>query len=150
MISHGLTKVIFKFEEGAWHGLESESLWVEPVGHHEYRICNVPFYAKGVSYGDVVSARDENGRLVVSGVSARGGHSTYRVFLAEGKDLKRSDEWPKLEALGCTYERATERLVAIDVPSEVDVFAVYSVLEAGKANGVWDFEEGHCGHPIGS
>jgi hypothetical protein len=25
---------------------------------------------------------------------------------------------------------------------------VYELLEAGAAAGAWDFEEGHCGHPL--
>jgi hypothetical protein len=36
-------------------------------------------------------------------------------------------------------------LVAIDVPRQADVYAVYDVLGRGEKDGQWEFEEGHCG-----
>lgn len=58
--------------------------------------------------------------------------------------------WKPVEALGCTYERATKRLLAIEVPPTADIYAVYKLLEAGARAGVWSFQEGHCGHPLRS
>jgi hypothetical protein len=39
--------------------------------------------------------------------------------------------------LGCTYERATGRYVAINVPPHADTYAVYQVLKRakGRVNG---------------
>ncbi len=56
--------------------------------------------------------------------------------------------WRRLQELGCTYERANRRLIAIDVPPRTDVYAVYRVLEEGEKAKYWEFEEGHCGHPL--
>ena len=61
----------------------------------------------------------------------------------EEKFLK---DWVRLGELGCTYERATRRYVAIDVPPHADIYAVYQVLEEGERACQWEFEEGHCGH----
>lgn len=44
--------------------------------------------------------------------------------------------------------RWSGRLFAIDVPPEADIHGVYSMLEDGEREGAWDFEEGHCGHPM--
>jgi hypothetical protein len=71
----------------------------------------------GFSEQDVVAAHEQNGVLSVVGIVARGGHSTYRLVLpndtTEEKFLK---DWTPLRELGCTYERATRRFVAIDAP----------------------------------
>jgi len=53
-----------------------------------------------------------------------------------------------MERLGCTYENANSRLLSIDVPPSVDIYKAYSLLELGEKEGVWDFEEAHCGHPL--
>ena len=79
----GLVKVTFRLEPGAWHGSATESVWAEPVGPGQYRLCNVPFYAFDVSYGDLVGAVEEAGRLVFASVVRRGGHSTYRLLVNE-------------------------------------------------------------------
>jgi hypothetical protein len=82
-----------------------------------------------------------------SGVAARSGHSTYRLVLPEDtNEEKFLTDWVRLGELGCTYERATRRYVAIDVPPHADIYAVYQVLEEGERTCQWEFEEGHCGH----
>jgi hypothetical protein len=127
----------------------TESLWAEPLGANVYRLRNVPFYLYGFSEQDVVRAEENDGRLVVTDIVDRGGHSTYRIFLPEETSEERfSKDWLRLGELGCTYERATRRLVAIDVPAHADVYAVYEALENGERNHFWEFEEGHCGHPL--
>ena len=141
-----LTKVAFQLNEP---GYEVETLWAEPVAEGLYRIRNVPFLAYGFSEQDVVMASEVEGRLMVSGVAERGGHSTYRIFLHEpGDEEQFRPMWEPLAALGCTYERANRNLIGIDVPPSSDVYAVYDVLQNGEASSIWDFEEGHCGHPL--
>ena len=147
----GLTKVVFELDESDWHDHATESVWALPLRHDRYRIQNVPFYAYGVSYDDVVLAKPRRGQLVVQGVSQRGGHSTYRVILTPGTTHDKLEEaFKDLGSLGCTYERATDRLVAIDVPPESDIYRAYAALETGEKAGIGDFEEVHCGHPLES
>lgn len=64
------------------------------------------------------------------------------------KDFEKA--WDKLQSLGCTYERATDRLIAIDVPPETDIYEAYAVLELGENDKVWGFEEAQCGHTLKS
>ncbi len=59
-----------------------------------------------------------------------------------------AQSWAPLEALGCTLERATGRLFAVDVPPAADIHEVYDGLAKGAAAGVWDFEEAHVGHVL--
>ena len=110
--------------------------------------ANCPFYAFGVSAEDVVLAESEDGQLYFQRVVLRGGHSTYRLWLAK-KDVTAPsfvNAWTPLQALGCSWEQGP--VLAVDVPPSADIHRVYSLLEAGETAGIWDFEEGHCGHPL--
>lgn len=143
-----LVKVTFDLDPNEWHGSATESLWAEPLGNCFYRIRNVPFFVRGVSHEDVVVGRSEGLTIKSQHVEARGGHSTYRVRLLQGGTHceQFARYWSPIKAQGCTYEEG--RVVAVDVPPAADIYAVYSSLEAGAKAGVWDFEEGHCGHAL--
>ncbi|MBK9563899.1 MAG: DUF4265 domain-containing protein [Saprospiraceae bacterium] len=74
------------------------------------------------------------------------GNSTYRIFT--NNDIDSFDFfWKILEDFGCTFEKATENLYAVNVPSTSDIFKVYEVFELGEKRNIWEFEEGFCGHP---
>jgi Domain of unknown function (DUF4265) len=143
-----LVKIVFNLSEKDGP-VATESLWAERLGANLYRLRNVPFYLRGVSEQDIVRAEENDGRLVVTGIVDRGGHSTYRIFLPEQTSEEQFlKDWVALHELGCTYERATRRLIAIDVPPNADVYAVYEALESGEMDQLWKFEEGHCGHRL--
>jgi hypothetical protein len=143
--------VRISFELPAGSPLGSESLWAARIAEGKYRLENSLFYVYGYSYQDVILAAEKDGNLVVQGPCLRRGHSTYRIFLADGVRVdgpKFKTYWKRLERLGCTYEGAGDRLFSIDVPPSVEIVAVYRILEEGEQAGVWEFEEGHCGHSI--
>lgn len=144
----GLVKVVLDLTKDNGP-VATESLWAEPAGDGLFRLRNVPFFAYGFSERDIVKVEERDGKFVVIGVEKRGGHSTYRIFLpTETSEEKFASDWTLLDALGCTYERANRRLVAIDVPPLSDVYAVYAALDDGEKDGLWEFEEGHCGHTL--
>lgn len=120
-------------------------------GEGHYVLDNSPFYAFGISFGDVFAATEKDGALVFSEVVSRGGHSTYRVKLpAEREHAYFLENWVELEQLGCTFEGSSanaERLYAIDIPPGVDVFKAYQILEEKEQQGTWSFEEGHYFNP---
>jgi Domain of unknown function (DUF4265) len=141
-----LEKIVIELRDDRY---SVETLWVEPLGDGLYRLRNVPFLAYGFSEQDVVSTDEVEGRHAVTGLTRAGGHSTYRVFLPEATDDARFARlFEPLSRLGCTYERASARLIGIDVPPEADIYAVFAALEHGEAANEWSFEEGHCGHPL--
>ena len=146
-MGHGLVRVVFELDPSAWHGSATERLWAEPVGAARYRLRNTPFFAFGVSNEDVVFGEDRGGQIVFTGVSIRGGHSTYRLrLLGEGRNDVFRKQWEPLARRGCSYEEGP--VLAVDVPPSADIHTVYELLEAGASAGIWDFEEGHCGHPL--
>ena len=137
----GECKIFFVFDNDD----NTESLWADKIGDY-YELKNVPFFSRGISLGDIVEAKLLNGNLMYNKTISSSGHSTYRIYSFDNDKL--DFFWKILSQLGCTYERATENLYAIDVPSESDVYKVYEVLELGEKRGAWEFEEGHCGHPL--
>jgi hypothetical protein len=141
----GLAKITFELPQSDWHDHARESVWAQPAGVDLYEVRNVPFYAGGIGYGDIVHTRAGQPFPVVDGVVEPSGHSTYRV-ISNGEVFAR--RWPTLSVQGCTYERATADLVAVDVPADADIDAVYRALEEGERAGDWDFEEGHCSHGV--
>jgi hypothetical protein len=141
-----LEKIVLILSPGDWHGYSTETVWAEKVGESRYRLRSVPFYAKGLSFGDVVNTSIHDGKEIVQGVSQRSGHSTYRAFIKVPVTVGSSAfirAWQPIQNRGCTYERVTEHLIAIDVPSSADLDSVYALLESGETTGVWNFEEGH-------
>ena len=145
----GLVKLTFPLDPQEWHGSATETLWAEPLAAGEYRLRNTPFYAHGISAEDVVFAREEDGRLWFAGVARHGGRSTYRLIPSAGvAPAHLGEHWDPLQRLGCSYEEGPGRLLAVDVPPEADIQAVYELLELGEQEQLWEFEEGHCGHPL--
>src|SRR5260370_12819272 len=86
--SDNLVKICIPLKPGGWERLETESVWAEPTDSGLYRIANTPFFAYGLSAEDVVTAQPVNGVLTLTGVSQRGGHSTYRLLLPEGSSYE--------------------------------------------------------------
>lgn len=106
-----LVKIAFELpkDDPSPHGVET--VWAEALGKERYRLDNSPFYVYGVSYGDVVVAKSEQGQLVFAGVAERGGHSTYRIFLTKElveEEFKR--RWKAFDGLGCSYEGANDAI----------------------------------------
>jgi hypothetical protein len=139
----GLAKVVVETDG------QVETIWAEPVGRNQFRVRNQPLFAMGLSFDDVVSATTRDGLLHLDGVVEHGGHSTYRVMLADKVAWPTFEQtWAPLRAIGCTFERFTERYLGVDVPPQADIYDAYRLLEAGMAAGVWLFEEAHVGHAL--
>lgn len=133
-----------------WHGMTSERIWVKKIDKNKFRIENNLLYAYGISFGDIVSGKRNEGTLEFQEVVERGGHSNYRVLLRNGvspEEFRR--RFSELEMLGCRYEssRDPEDVFAIDVPPDVDVKTVYDALEKGGSEGLWHLDEGNFEHP---
>ena len=147
-----LVKVVFVLGKDQWHGYETESVWAEKITETRCRIRNTPFYAKGVSFEDVVFVQRQDGDLFFKSTSIAAGHSTYRILLEKNvSNTEFLKYWNLLEKLGCSYESADKGkmlLLAVDVPPNVDIHKAYDLLDKGEKAEVWGFEEGHCGYPV--
>jgi Domain of unknown function (DUF4265) len=148
-----LVKIIFELGSDSWHGYDTETLWAEPMLGGRYRLRNSPFFASGVSVEDIVFAQEQDGMLTFAGLSMGCGHSTYRLLKNEQNAELFCKYWQPIQMLGCSYEggqilAGRAQILAVDVPPIVDIYCVYALFEQGESAGAWEFEEGHCGHPL--
>lgn len=142
-----LTKVRFFLEpdDDGWPPATSEGLWAEQVGPDLYRLDNTPWYARGVSYNDIVRAvPGDDGRLEAVGVEQAGGHMTIRLIPSGPGD--RAELMPAVgdafRALGASWEGdQTEGILAIDIPPSADHPELKRILVEGYVADRWDYKE---------
>ena len=115
-----------------------ETLWADPLGDDQYALDNLPWYAYGVSLGDVVAARpDEQGQLWLETVVRKSGNRTVRVIL-EVDETSREMTFESrslldgLKERGCSYEGANRVFVAVNIPPSVELAEISDYL-AGSA-----------------
>jgi hypothetical protein len=116
-------------------GPPDDWLWAEPLGSGRFRIESCPFFAYGISRDDVVRAEAAAGEDAprLDHVVEKGGHRTLRLALDPRVELADAGIQGLLERLlelGCTHEALRPKLVAIDLPPEVDVAVVAELLQA--------------------
>lgn len=131
-----LTKVHVSF--GARGG---ESMWAKAIEGDLYAIRNLPFFAFGLNFGDIVLAPEIAGVREVQTVVRPSGHRTLRLVF--GEQVTQAEQRLYLDALqklGGTYERGTKRLVAIDVPPDADFDPMLVTLDRCEAAGEVTFE----------
>jgi hypothetical protein len=120
-----------------------EAMWARSLGSHRFRIDNVPFYAYGLNYGDIVEAIPEAPDLKPSvlRVLERSGHQTLRVFFEEAvEESERLRLLDSLKELGVTYERCSPRYFALDLEPGSSLDRVRRDLDEWQARGLGDYE----------
>ena len=119
-----------------------EQLWCWPA-EAGFRVDNVPFFARGVACGDVISAlRTDGGWLCFDKTLARSGNSTFRIWLSADKSLDAEGVLRQLRNLGCRAEVTLERLIAIDVSPPLEE-VVWKFVSKGFEIGEWDLQVGY-------
>ena len=125
-----------------------ETPWATDLGEGLYRLENLPFYAYGIAFHDILECELIEGRLFAEGIHQHSGHSLFRIMLSEGFDFEALKQaWPPFETLGCSFEGATKEFYCIDVPPKVDLAKVVQLLKAGERAGSWEYEEGFLFDP---
>ncbi|HZO20655.1 MAG TPA: DUF4265 domain-containing protein [Gemmatimonadaceae bacterium] len=124
---------------------EVETLWAIARGNDRYELDNLPWFAYGVSAGDVVEASpDELGMPVFRRIVHKSGNRTVRVMLerAEGTDQMTAESQrtlDQLRAAGCDYEGMHRKLFAINVPPAVALNTVADILIASGFQ--WEYAD---------
>jgi len=117
-----------------------ETLWATNIGEDKYKIDNLPFYAYGVSWQDIVFAPfdQSEGFPTFQRVVSKSGHRTVRIiFDSPVEDGNPSDQLLQgLASRGCTYEGASRRYLSIDVPPDVKLEAIRQYLIDNDA--IWE------------
>ncbi len=130
MSDDNLTKVHIDLPQH-W-GTGGESLWAEELGDDLYRIRNVPFFAYGINFYDLVRATADGPELKpeVREVVQPSGHRTLRVLFND--EIDRDTQVELLDTLKSHkgyYERANASHVAIDVEPDGSYSAVCDHLQ---------------------
>jgi Domain of unknown function (DUF4265) len=142
-------KVRFELEPEAedWPPVASEGVWARPLGHHEYELDNVPWFARNAAYGDRVRAEpDSDGVLWVRERLAWSGRYTIRVIPLEAGPLAGDLQAviDRFTPLGAECEGALPayRIVALDIPPTARIAEIEGLLRQGEQDGWWGYEEG--------
>jgi hypothetical protein len=147
--NQGLEKVWIELKKEWGWPYATESMWAKKLAENLYALRNVPFYTYGLSYDDRVQTEIRDELRGVIKVVDRGGHSTYRIFTGLGRHNPAVNSLlERIHASGCELEAANDKHVAIDIPAKVDVFPIDDLLDNAEKQGLWEFAEGRCGHPV--
>lgn len=133
---------IEKDEVGYPESQDWEDLWGRPTTEGRLVIESVPFFAKGVARRDQVTAVvSREGFPAVDKITERGGHSTFRIWLAEdfvGLEQVLND----LIRLGAVAEVTLQRLLAIDADPEHES-SIWDYLQEGAQKAAWEVQVGY-------
>jgi hypothetical protein len=134
-------KILFRLErEEDYPPFEVEGVWAEEQEDSGYELDNIPFFATQATLGDVVEVMQVGDELFYASTRERSTNSLLRVVFFDGHDWTqlRSD----LSKLGCSSELfGISSLIAINVPSTVEIDEVRALLDEGCRKGFWDYEE---------
>jgi hypothetical protein len=142
-------KVRFRLQRprDGWPPVESEGVWAKPRGGTEYELDNVPWFARGIAFGDRVRAElDDDGVLWAQERLSWSGRYTVRV-IPHGNEPATEQLQAIIDAfspLGAECEGGLPafKIVALDIPPTARLAEIKSLLVEGEAEGRWGFEEG--------
>ncbi len=149
MVEENYKKIVFELEQDTdgYPPDKWESLWGHEEENGYYCIDNIPFYAKGVSSGDVIAVVPAEGRLQFERVVHASGNSVVRLYVSEVSDMQATRD--SFRELGCESElHSNPKFVAVEIPRAVTAYPVDELLEAGAKSGRWEYEWGVLRHPI--
>ena len=111
--------------------LQGESLWARALGDDLYELQNIPFYAYGLNFGDVVRATAGSlGELpTVREVVRRGGHKTLRVMFSRDVPEPRFQQLMQSLPREVGYEHAKPGYFAVDIRPGTDIWSVCAQLD---------------------
>lgn len=117
-------------------------MWAEPLGNDLYKIENVPFYAYGLNFQDIVKATPDSDQILeIRKVVKTNGHRTFRLFFKKHIGRERQDEiLLSMRDLKVTYERADDIYVALDMKPEGNYQAVFDKLDEYYEQNILAFE----------
>ena len=118
-------------------------MWAESLGQDLYRIRNVPFFAYGINFHDVVRATADSPELKpeIREVVEPSGHRTLRIIFAGDIDpAKQVALLDKLKRFKATYERADETNVAVDIEPDGSYNDVFDQLDEWEKASLLSFE----------
>lgn len=142
----GYVKIRFYLEkdEDGYPPMEVETVWALPAGEH-FRLDNIPFYVRGVSCDDIVSATGSRPVLEFHELITASGNSTYRMTPAGEVSVTQLRSELREQGLESELDGA---LVAVNVPPGDKHRAFREYLKSGFLAGRFDYEEACLGEEV--
>ena len=139
-----LVRVVFELEpdEHGWPPVSTERMWAMELGGGQYKIDNIPFYVRGVSSGDIVSASSKDDILYFDKVIQDSEHCTLRIIFKKTTAIKKNELKDFLQKQNVAIETINDDFWAIDVPPSSNLSQILSHLKGGEENKEWEYEEG--------
>lgn len=139
-----MEKVFFKLlVEDDYPPVSSESLWAERLDSGSFIVKNIPFYTREVCLDDEISVSPVvNAEYHFEKVIKNTGNSTLRIIFFEAGEPWISSVLEDLVARGCAWEGMSKKFFSINVPADVSLDDVLSVLAEKEAKGWLDYESG--------
>lgn len=105
------------------HGtpVAGETIWAINVGENLFQLVNVPFYAMGYALDDIVRCREKGEFFEVIGLEEDSGNGTVRMYFQPSQENRVKEILDEFKSLGCQVERASETLVAVSIPYNVEL-----------------------------
>ena len=135
-------KVIFRLQKDSdgYPPDDRESLWAYEVEPGLYSIDNVPFFARGISWGDVVSVERRGEGLYFKELVRPSRHSVIRVIVYDSSHIAGMHD--TLKAMNCDTEQShLPSLLTVDCPPTADLQKIRAFLNQGEVDGRWTYEE---------
>lgn len=123
--------------------IEGESMWATPLGNDLFSIENIPFYAYGLNFHDIVRATPNSSDQIpeIRELVRPSGHRTFRVFFKKHISRDSQEEvLDSLKELAVSYERANEIYFSLDMQPTGTYQAVFDKLEELSAENILEFE----------
>ncbi len=138
-----LEKIVIDLPPDHWCRSTGERFWARRLDDSQFEIRNVPWFAYGVNWGDIVRCQGLSpaGLPQIVEVVTAGGHSTLRIMFDADYPSKEAllDE---LHGLGGSYESADDLLYSIDVEPGVPVEPILDYLARASELGGFAWETG--------
>lgn len=136
-------KVLFRVEYEDDDSADVETLWAFDLGNDNYKIDNLPYFAYGVSWHDVVYAPydpDEQ-HATFKHVVSKSGNRTIRIIFETAAEPGNESQvlLERLTGLGCDFEGANSYLIVVNIPPAVELSDVVAVLTDSEAE--WEYAD---------
>jgi len=137
-------KILFRFYSDVLEQDTVETMWAEIMDEDAgiYQLDSIPFYAKNLAAGDVISAvyNDDEGMLTYKETVSYSGNSTVQVIIFD-QTADTAGIMKIFEELGCSTEQFKGKYFVIDVPVELSYTPIRAKLKELSEAGIIDYAE---------
>src|SRR5690606_29181714 len=135
-------------DEDDWPPFTVESIWCTDLGDGRFQVNNVPYFVKGVSFGDLIVTKAREGGAWFDHVDVPSRNSTVHIFSFDDGKTQDMIDWARQH--DCIFEMAYERqYMALSVPEAVPATQWMVKLKAleSVADDGFEFDVSSMRHP---